>query len=266
MLSSLLVLICVLSAVHGQCKWDVILIGAHHTLDLTCAEGKELTTQDTSGHSYQFTLCANSASCNGEDVMVSQSGEAGCFILGRWDTDVEPEWSSASGGSFTFKYQNGDTDCGNPARTWAPTFVCQEGTEWEVGTVNEVTGSCFYTTTIYTKYACDGNTECSHSGGGGDSGSDSAETGLSGGWIFIIILLGALFLYFVVGYIVMATTVNKQGGFGDFANNIPNKAIWVACPSLVIAGCMVSKEAIMNVFNKGKGGDGLDEPIGNDTE
>ena len=57
--------------------------------------------------------------------MVAQTTADGlsCFILGRWDQSTQPQYSSDSGGTWAFSYANGDTDCGNPSRTWAPTFV-----------------------------------------------------------------------------------------------------------------------------------------------
>ena len=64
------------------------------------------------------------------------------------------------------------------------------------------------------------------------------------------------------GYVYMALTVNKEGGFGDFQNNIPNRSIWCALPSLVIAGCQVSKDTIMGLI--GKGDTELSEPMTDD--
>ena len=99
--------------------------------------------------------------------------------------------------------------------------------------------------TILTKYACDGvNTHCDI--------SDDSSSSISGGWIFIIILICGLFAYCVVGYIVTALTVNKEGGFKDFSNNIPNKSLWINCIPLVIAGCQYSKEFMMGLINKNK--------------
>lgn len=58
----------------------------------------------------------------------------------------------------------------------------------------------------------------------------------------------------------MAMTVNKEGGFGDFGNNIPNRSLWCTLPSLVVAGCQVSYETFMGLI--GKGGEGeLNEPL-----
>ena len=144
----------------------------------------------------------------------------------------------------------------NPSldRTWAPNFVCDQSTELSYGTVVELFGSCRYTLDIRTKYACPGAV-CE---------ADSSN-GLSGGWIFIIIFLCAFFLYFVGGYIIIAKTTNKEGGFKDFSNNIPQRSFWVALPSLVVAGCAVSKEYIMSLINK-EGDDGSEALTGNDED
>ena len=49
----------------------------------------------------------------------------------------------------------------------------------------------------------------------------------------------------------MAFTVNKEGGMGDFKNNIPNKTLWLNCIPLVMAGCMVTKEYVIGLINRG---------------
>ena len=62
----------------------------------------------------------------------------------------------------------------------------------------------------------------------------------------------------------MALTVNKDGGFGDFKNNIPNKVIWINCIPLVIAGCSVTKDFLMGLINKG-GSDKEDTLVEDDS-
>ena len=59
----------------------------------------------------------------------------------------------------------------------------------------------------------------------------------------------------------MALTVNKQGGFGDVSNNIPNKQLWMKCVPLVIAGCMVTKEYMMALAKKKGTGDDKQETL-----
>ena len=136
-----------------------------------------------------------------------------------------------------------------------PTFVCDQSTAHQISKVEEVQDSCFYQVTVRTKYACGpGPFTCS------EDPIDDAS-GLSGGWVFIFILFGGLFLYCAVGYVVMATTVNKEGGFADFGNNIPQSSFWSALPKLVIAGCGVTKDSLMGLINKGG-----DEPLVTEAE
>lgn len=179
-------------------------------------------------------------------AQTSRTDANACYVLGRWDQTITPTYSDLEGGTWTFRYDNGADDCGNPARTWAPTFVCAPGVEADYQTVSEIPGSCFYELTVRTQYACTGQSyACPDS---------DANSGLSGGWIFIIILLSATCMYCFVGYIVMGTAVNKEGGLKDFGNNIPQKNFWLMCPSLVWAGCCFTKDFIGGLFNK-KGGD-----------
>ena len=151
------------------------------------------------------------------------------------------------GGSYTFEYIGGGTDC---TRRWKPTFICDDTVDHQMGIVKETSyASCEYETTIYTKHACDTvNIHCSMS-------NATNESGLSGGWIFIILLICAMFTYFVAGYIYMALTVNKEGGFGDVTNNIPNKQLWINCIPLIIAGCTITKEYLASLINKDGGTD-----------
>eukprot|EP01084_Bolivina_argentea_P238264 400293_1 len=256
-----------LTIAYSQCgPWTVTNPedGSQVTLDLTCLQGHTFDAVDTDSepHHYHYSVCSNGQSCKGDGVMVQQtvpSDTATCYIIGRWDSNKEPEFENINGGTWTFVYDNGDDDCGNPARTWSPKYVCDASTNYEIGNVNEIPnpGSCFYEVEIKTKYACTGQTfPCFEEDG---------SSGLSGGWLFIIIFVGAVFLYCVVGYIIMGTTVNKAGGLGDFSNNIPQKTLWVALPSLVIAGCCYTKDAIMGAMNRGGGGD-MDKPIVTDTD
>jgi len=244
-------LICIGITVNSQCKWTVsgLIGGPDVTLDLSCARGRRLELVDSSQHDYYYAICQNGHNCDGVSVMVEQivsnGGTEDCYNLATWDASVTPSYSGNSGGQWVFNYPTGDTDCGNPARTWVPTFVCDENIDFAFDSVSET--YCTYYATIRTKYACTGNTECSQS-----ANSILGDNKLSDGWIFIIVLFVAFVLYWIVGYAVMAKTVNKDGGFKDYKNNIPQRGFWIACPKLVAAGCAVSKEWTMGVIEKYK--------------
>ena len=49
--------------------------------------------------------------------------------------------------------------------------------------------------------------------------------------------------------------VNKEGGFKDFGNNVPHRSFWCALPSLVVAGCCVTKEVLQAFVDKGQKGE-----------
>lgn len=233
--------------VHSACSWSVPTgAGGTATLDLSCLNLESLSTTDNSGHSYEWSVCTDDKSCDGSAAMVAQSNSDGsnCYILGRWDATILPQYSDQNGGTWEFQYANGDDDCGSPARTWAPKFICDPNVETEVDAVRETGNSCYYTVNIATKYACTATPI---------SCATDASGALSGGSVFLIILVSALFLYCIVGYIVMGLIVNKEGGLGDFSNNIPNKGFWTVFPSLVVAGCSVTKEAVMGLLRKNDG-------------
>ena len=119
-------------------------------MDLSCAVGRKLTTTDTDGHTYTFTICSNGDTCSGQNVMVDQSKDNQCYNLGRWDSSIQPTFDLNNGGMFTFEYANGDNDCGDPARTWVPTFRC-DSAEFAIDQVTEIPGTCRYSVEIHTK-------------------------------------------------------------------------------------------------------------------
>jgi len=228
--------------VSSACSWTVTDdTGNQVTLDLSCLNQQSLTTTD-GDHSYEWSVCTDGQSCSGQNVMVSQftADGAQCYVLGMWDQTLSPQYNSDNGGTWEFTYANGG-DCDGNIRTWTPTFVCDQSSEHSIDAVQEQGNSCIYTVNVRTKYACLGQSY---------SCSDSAGSGLSGGWVFIIILLSALFLYCTVGYLVMGLAVNKEGGLGDFSNNIPQKEFWMIFPSLVVAGCSVTKEFVVGLVRK----------------
>ena len=73
------------------------------------------------------------------------------------------------------------------------------------------------------------------------SNSDSSSS-LSGGSIFLIILMSFVAMYCIIGY-----TVNgfKRKEWKDVKTNIPHyRKFWSHLPRLVIAGCVVTKEML----------------------
>lgn len=157
-------------------------------------------------------------------------------VIARWDPEVNGTYNT-EGNYWEIKYTNGDIcDLNDEPRELILSFTCEPGVEHAIEPVTEQT-NCVYEMTIATKYACPGNTEiCSDSGNG-----DDGDSGLSGGWVFIILLIAAFMLYCVIGYVITGLR-NKEGNMSDICDNIPNKEFWTKLPSLVCAGCGFTKD------------------------
>eukprot|EP01084_Bolivina_argentea_P258558 435948_1 len=130
--------------------------GSQVTLDLGPLNGVIMNLTDGEDHNITYSVCRNDELCNGEKAMVRQvpvDDPRYCFILGRWDYSINPEFENINGGTWTFVYDNGDDECGNPVRTWSPLYVCTPGVKYRAGNVTEI-ASCYYEVTIETEFAC----------------------------------------------------------------------------------------------------------------
>eukprot|EP01084_Bolivina_argentea_P039674 73315_1 len=156
---SLSIVICLLVLrVSSQCRWTAIDPDNDQkvVLDLTPLANITLDILDVVGHHYHYSICRNNVTCRGQRVMTGQtqpSDPTACYIIGRWNSTIQPSYESMDGAMWKFRYNNGDTDCGNPARTWVPVFICNPATKYSVGNVEEPT-SCVYEVLIETEYAC----------------------------------------------------------------------------------------------------------------
>eukprot|EP01084_Bolivina_argentea_P301767 520697_1 len=158
-MTSLYIVSCLLFLrVSSQCKWTVFDddTGQNVVLDLSPLNHKTFDITDAEQHHYYYSVCQNSESCNGNSVMTKQTNNYGndCYILGRWNSSIQPTYQSINGGTWTFIYLNGESDCGNPVRAWSPTFVCAPDSNYNITNVTEVPGTCFYQVLIQTKLAC----------------------------------------------------------------------------------------------------------------
>eukprot|EP00824_Muranothrix_gubernata_P016455 TRINITY_DN34049_c0_g1_i1.p2 TRINITY_DN34049_c0_g1~~TRINITY_DN34049_c0_g1_i1.p2 ORF type:complete len:251 (+),score=48.55 TRINITY_DN34049_c0_g1_i1:32-784(+) len=116
---------------------------------------------------------------------------------------------------ITVTYDQGDM-CGGSPRTTQVSFVCDSSTDGEVKAVAE--DNCHYTVTFHTKYAC----------------STSGDA-LSGGWVFIIIVLTLVVLYLVSGIMYRRSRLGVTGW-----ESLPNVEFWRQFPGLVKDGCVFS--------------------------
>ena len=104
----------------------------------------------------------------------------------------------------------------------------------------EVGASCTYEYLLQSKWACPGQVYV----------EPDSSNALSGGSIFLIILVSLLFAYFVVGWFICAYMNRKDRGYGDVIGNIPHVTFWSKLPSLVFAGCCFTKDFVVSFVSK----------------
>lgn len=194
-------------------------------------------------YQYMYTPCRNEAPCTSSDdsYMVTQGQEDECVAyLAQWSDSITPTFSNDNGGTFTFTYTNGHCT-GNTAQsaTFKAQYICDSDSNELYSTIELVTTSnCDYTMKINTQYGC-----------GYAVASDTGLDELSVGTIILISLISLIFLYCLIGYILNLRK-NKCENWNDFKNNLPHLSFWCIIPKYTWAGCIVTKECILNSYHK----------------
>lgn len=101
---------------------------------------------------------------------------------------------------------------------------------------------CYYEFQVATKWACPGEVP-----------PETEDNSLSGGSIFVIILISGFFAYFVFGWITCAFLNRKDRGCTDICGNVPHATFWIKLPSLVCAGCCFTKDFLFGLCSKDGG-------------
>ena len=115
-------------------------------------------------------------------------------------------------------------------------------------TITEENEKCRYEWDVYTKYAC-----VSSSGSGSSSGDDGE---VSPGTILIIVVICAIVLYCIAGYIWNVKR-SEDGDWKDVKSHTPHLfSFWCLIPKWTWAGCCVSKEWAVNKYQSYRGGGG----------
>jgi hypothetical protein len=150
-----------------------------------------------------------------------------------------PTWSLYNGDpnqGVVVTFANGDGGCGG-TKTGVVIYLCDRshpGRGVVNGTVVE-SPSCTYTMTINTASVCPG------SAGGGSP----PKGGISGGWVFIIILLVSIVLYISLGCVYQR---KKKGATGT--ESLPNIEFWRSFPGLVKDGLVFTWTKLRGLCGK----------------
>jgi len=193
----------------------------------------DVTTQDKDGNTYYFRPCkvlkqaecgqgptnpTNPATCQKDNRLVPKYHNCGITTSAQWK-------ERASGGAasgFILHFSAGEDQ-----RQTDIEFICDAvaGT----GTLTALTPT--ENPTHYYHLQWKSNLTCpgGDGDGGGDGGDGDYDDGISGGWIFIIILLCIVVLYLVGGVIYKRVRTDERG-----LEMIPNKDFWFSLPGLII--------------------------------
>jgi len=197
--------------------------------------GNDQTTKDADGNTYFYRPCQvlqqvecksnedpSPAACQKDTRKMAQFHDCG--------STNSVTWSSRSAGDntgFFIQFQGGQD-----GRKLDVEFICDQGQNPGSLTAAVPTEqpTHFYHLQWRTKFACPGGGDGGDGGGGGDGDDGPA---ISGGWIFIILLLSLFFIYIVAGI-----AYNKFRKDAHGLELIPNHEFWFALPRLVWDGNM----------------------------
>eukprot|EP01084_Bolivina_argentea_P174888 302908_1 len=243
-----------INIIFGNCKFNIPDYGL---IDLNGLSHTSITAEmrDSPRWSLTFTPCRNGCECiDGETdikVMVIQNDNDNPDICMRpivsWDNGhVQPILiEDKTDKQIIFEYPIEPNEftggCMN-GRQGHITFICDENSDpynkdmYEVWQGDTMDGVCQYYIVMETKYACPVTDT-----------SDSISS-MSGGTVFIIIVIVLFSSYCLIGYIFNGY---KRNEWKDIKQNTPHlHTFWVYLPSLVVTGCRVSYEYLYSVIGK----------------
>jgi hypothetical protein len=181
--------------------------GVPGVVDLSSLQSSsDLTYSDTT-YSYYMNVCGN------VHFDKCETGAMACQYvpsqkiantLAYFNTNPTGQWSlmgnSTNPTGVQAVYTNGPANCfpNSQVRTLNLFFPCQSQADTSMTVVNN---GCSYTITYGTPAACSG----------GSGSGKSSSSGLSGGWIFIIVLLVSFVLYISLGCLYKSKKLGATG-------------------------------------------------------
>ena len=181
---------------------------------------------------------------NGEECIKESGSDTGmfvrsdnndnCEILTNWDDGkVQPHYDQIDS-TWTFEYNENNACNDNQTATLYAFFKCDEDAGdyriEHVGTFED--NQCQFEIYVDTIWGCPGML------------TEGANEQLSPGTYFIIVLFGGLMIYCMIGWLIGYI---NNGKYGDFVSNIPHITFWLKLPSLVLAGCVFTKDFFMSL-------------------
>jgi len=250
--SKMIVLILLLSVFvlsdESDCKFSV----GGKNYDLSGLKGQTATGDDSKISTYHYTaaVCSDmTAQC--EDIMTGQKlvgvvyqmgGEPGqqavCWdMLAKWD-NVEAGPLDKSAGAdgkdgLTLSFTNGDPCRGSPRKT-KMNMICDTEEIGKLSGFQDDSDSCLFIINFPSKHACSGAGP--GPGPGPHGGGKKSSSGISGGWIFIILLV-SLAIFYVAGFFAYGGYKTKEWTNKE---NCPHTEFWGKFVGWVKLGCIMS--------------------------
>lgn len=198
------------------------------------------------GNEYKVKLCGDVGGCYNSNNAQACHYKYSWYSLGNGGT-----WTLNSDGSLSSTATGGidyDDSCyGSSAAQSTINAIC--GTGDNSITVDSANVNCVWTFTFNSADLC--------SVGGGSG----AKGGLSGGWIFIIILVVVTFVYCAGGVAFMRY---RRGAVG--MEMVPNIGFWRELPGLVKDGCRFSFDKVRACIGGARTGSLLSASTGSTYE
>jgi len=198
-------------------------------------------------YAYKMNVCGTSNAGTG----CTDKGRSVCQYLGAnvvaglgTFADGNPVWSyidaTTPSKGVSYQFTNGDkcwTPSGDIPRPVIVQFPCSKATS-QTFTITENKETCTFTIVLPTDKSCPG--------GAGPSGG---STGLSGGSVFLIILVVVVPLYIAGGCLYKNRKLGTTG-----KESCPNIDVWSQIPGLVMDGCRFTWMMIRTGCKGGKSG------------
>jgi len=185
-------------------------------------------TSEQGLYKYSASFCSDKASCQGKYGNLIRLRDASVYsclgVYGTWSTAVNTKTTNGFEASFTSTESCSDNESEKYTSTF--NFLCDKSAG-DLGTLqaNKVGGNnCEYSVDVHTDLVCAGSTPV---------GPSSAAGTLSGGSIFLIVLVCLLFVYIIVG---VGLNYHKDKSFGT-----PHRDFWCSkLPYWTKIGCLTS--------------------------
>jgi len=191
--------------------------------DLTSLSINDYQGSEGTYYNYKFHICGtvqNEPDCKKNGNAFCQYDSQGIFFK-NCGTASSMTFETIDNG-IQINYFKGDGQCPDPntPRSSSIILTCDPQSpanpqSWVIANPT----ACYYTAKAKTSKAC-------------PTYVPSENKGLSGGWIFIIILIVIIPIYIVVGYVYNS----KKSGTKGIRENCPQAGFWFALPGLVKDG------------------------------